>query len=178
MWLHDCVCNDPSEAELLLLGSAAALQAATIDRDRYTQALLEVAPSFTCGEGLIDTLASAQCQSVIAVLGVGVSVPDDALVSVGPGEVLFDIEKRRYGRVLVVTEQNEVGRRVRHEVLRFLFTYMRPLLSAGLVFVPETPLEPGFTQKEFVERVLCPATRRLGVIVAGDSWEATLSRLE
>lgn len=159
MTLNDCVAKDPSQAELLLLGSKAFYDAARLDRDRMTQALIPLNPNFVYQEELIDTLENDDCLSIMASLGAGIVISDCAVET-------FDISKLRYGKVILVTEQGEAGNRLRNEVLRFFSTYMRPLIDAGHVFVPETALQPGFTQQEFIDHVLNPEVRALRAIDA------------
>ena len=172
--LRDCIVKDLSQAELILLGSEAAYEAARNDRDRVTQAILELDPSFVCREEWIDVLETEQCLSLIAALGVGILRPGAAPAV---NAKLFDIEKLRYGKVIIVTERGEVGRKMRNEVIRFFLRYMHPLVDAGHVFVLESSLEPGFTQKEFVDGILNPVTRKLKVVLGGH-WETAVSGLD
>jgi len=160
MWLHDCVSKDPSETELLILGSSAAYEAAKVNRDRMTQALFSVDKSFLSGGDICDVLSNSQCQGLIAALGVGVLIPS----SPGKDNESFDMTNLRYGRILIVTENCEVGLGIYNEIIRFFLTYMGLIISSGHVFVPKTPLEPGFTQEEFRSRILNNATRHIQLI--------------
>ncbi len=173
MWLNDCIIKDPSQLELLIFGSEAAYSAAKLDRDRNSQAILDIGPTFTIAEELFEVLDSDQCKSIIASLGAGIVFPGR---EVEGGS--FNIANLRYHKVIIVSEMCEAGRDFRIEVLRFFFTYMRPLIVYGHIFVLERSLEQGFTQQEFVEHVLDPVTRRLRVIEGADTLEAVLSRLD
>ncbi len=160
MWLHDCVSKDPSQAELLLLVSSAAYEAAKIDRDRMTQALCQVDSSFLSGGDICDVQSNSQCQGLIAALGVGVLLSNSTEMD----KASFDMKKLRYGRILIVTENCEVGLGIHNEIIRFFLTYMSPIISSGHIFVPSPPLEPGFTQEDFRNRILDVATRRIQVL--------------
>ncbi len=117
MNLHDCVSKNSSQTELLLVFSEAAYEAAKLGRDRMTQAALPIDRSFILEEEMADALGNDVCQSLIAALGTLWGI---VLVrAYGSLERLFDITKLRYGKIILVTEQGQLGRRASNEVLRF-----------------------------------------------------------
>lgn len=157
-WLFDCMLKDPAEIELLLLGSDALHEAGKVHRDRVAQAIMKVDTSFDIGKSVQDALECDQCKFLIAALGVGVSVPESH------NDLACDLTRLRYGKVIIVAEPYEAGLQIRSQVLRFLSTYMRPVVSAGHVFFIDAPPEPGFQEQEFIEKVLNPATRHLRLV--------------
>ena len=168
MNLHDCVSKDSSRTELLLLCTEGAYEAARIDRDRMTQAIMPISSSFVLQEGLIEVLDNDVCQSLIAAIGVGIVLRGTDEFA----EKLFDVAKLRYGKVIVVNQQAEPGRGASREVLRFFFRHMRPLIDGERLLALETPLEAKFTQNEFVERVLNPGTRTLKIVGSEDDFKS------
>jgi DNA gyrase subunit B len=168
--LCDCVSKNSSQTELLVVVSGAAYEAAKIDRDRMTQAILPIDQLYKFEEDLIDVLSNDVCMSLFAALGVGIVFGGNHVSS----ERTFDITKLRYGKIIVVREEGILGRRASNEVLRFLFRYMRPLIDGGHTFVPETPLKTAFRQNDFVEHILNSVTRRLRIISTEDDLESPL----
>jgi len=149
------------------VGSTPLYEAAKIGRDRFTQAILPIEQTFVLNQDVIEVLVDEQCQSLIAVLGVGVQLREqfsNESESVGQ---MFNIEKLRYEKIIIVTEQDEAGIRLRNELKRFFLTYMRPLVSAGHLVVLEEQLRHGFTQEEFYENVLSIGTRQLKIVSEG-----------
>jgi DNA gyrase subunit B len=160
MRLHDCVRKDASETELLIVGEGPLYEAAKEGRDRLTQAVLVIDKTIACGDDAWDALSNDSCQSIIAALGVGIA------------DKPLDMERLRYGRVIVVTDQSEEGLRIRNEVLRFLDTYSRPVLEEGHIFLPE----PGVTPEEFEIQVLNAETRHLKAVKPGETREPTIEQ--
>jgi hypothetical protein len=122
--------------------------------------------SFALSDEIVEVLLDDQCQSLMAALNIGV-VFNDHSVKVNDRMKLFNIERLRYENVILITEQDEAGNRLRNVLIQFFLTYMRPLVRAGHIFVLEYLLRPGFTQEEFGEIVINPVTRRLSVVVDG-----------
>jgi len=127
--LKDCSAKNREERELFIVEGDSAGGSAVTARDPRTQAILPIRGKILNVERarLDRMLKNIEVQALISAIGAGV------------GEE-FDIEKRRYDKIIVLADADVDGGHIRTLLLTFFFRQMKPLVEAGCIYIAQPPL--------------------------------------
>ena len=127
--LTRCASRRADDNELFIVEGDSAGGSAKQARDRQHQAILPLKgkPLNTEKATLARVLANKEILAIVQAVGAGIGSE-------------FELRDANYGRIIVLADADDDGAHIRCLLLTFFYRFMKPLLTAGRIYIAQPPL--------------------------------------
>ena len=134
----DCRSKDPGERELFIAEGLSALGGIKLSRNSDFQAIIAIRGKIlNCSKAPAKKILESDIiMNLIKVLGCGMKIEGKGKKDIGE----FDLNKLRYNKVIIMSDQDDDGFQIRCLVLTMIYRLCPELIKQGYVYIAETPL--------------------------------------